>query len=390
MLWILIALLTAAAILAVLVPLARAPTAGDASEHSARVYRDQLTELERDKAEGRISAGEAEAARAEIARRLIAADGETRGRSTTPDTGSVKMRRATALVALIGIPFLSLTLYLGLGAPTLPDAPLAARLSGDIPPDDFAMMIRKVEEHLALRPEDGRGWEVIAPVYLRLGRLREAEQAFRNAIRLLGSTAPRQIGLGEAILASQGGIVTAEARGAFEAASALDPAAPIPRFYLALAVEQEGRAEEAADMWRKLLAETPIDAAWRPAVEKALARVAPGKAQPGEAQPVEARPGETKIGPSEEEIAAAQDMPAGHRAAMIESMVSQLAARLEDEPNNVDGWLRLIRSYVVLGRTDAAAAAARSALDGINPADRGKVEALIADLGVTPAEAATP
>ena len=383
LLWILIALLTAAAILAVLVPLARAPAAGDRSEHAARVYRDQLTELERDKAEGRISAGEAEAARAEIARRLIAADGETRARAVTPDAGSLRMRRATAAIALIGIPLISLTLYLGLGAPTLPGAPLAARLSEDISPDDFEMMIRKVEEHLALKPEDGRGWEVIAPVYLRLGRLGEAEQAYRNVIRLLGSTAPRQIGLGESILASQGGIVTAEARGAFEAANALDPAAPIPRFYLALAVEQEGKTEEAAALWRELLSDTPADAAWRPAVEKALARVAPGEAMPAPAAP-------SQPGPSEEQIAAAQDMPEGDRAAMIESMVSGLATRLKDEPADVEGWLKLIRSYVVLGRTDAAAEAARSALDGVNAADRGKVEALIADLGVTPVGAATP
>lgn len=384
LLWILIALLTAAAILAVLIPLARRPAGGDAAEHAARVYRDQFSELERDKAEGRISAGEAEAARAEIARRLIAADSEARARaSSASDSGSVKMRRATAVVALIGVPLLSLTLYLGLGAPTLPGVPLAVRLSEPLQSDDFEMMIRKVEEHLALKPEDGRGWDVIAPVYLRLGRLGEAEQAYRNAIRLLGSTAPRQIGLGEAILASQGGVVTADARTAFEAANALDPAEPIPRFYLGLAAEQEGKRRDAAHAWSALLADTPADAAWRPAVEKALARVAPGEAAPAPAAP-------SPPGPSEEQVAAAQDMPEGDRAAMIELMVSGLAARLKDEPGDVEGWLKLIRSYVVLGRTDAAAEAARSALDSVNAADRGKVEALIADLGVTPAGVATP
>jgi cytochrome c-type biogenesis protein CcmH len=383
LLWILIALLTAAAILAVLVPLARRPAGGDAAEHAAQVYRDQLAELERDKAEGRISAGEAEAARAEIARRLIAADEETKAWTIVPDAGNVGMRRATAVVALIGIPLLSLTLYLGLGAPALPGAPLAARLSEPLQSDDFEMMIRKVEEHLALKPEDGRGWEVIAPVYLRLGRLENAEEAYRNAIRLLGATAPRQIGLGEAIFASEGGIVTAEARAAFEAANGLDPAAPIPRFFLGLAAEQEGKKQEAADAWRALLADTPAGAAWRPAVEKAFSRVAPDETPPVPAGP-------SQPGPSEEQVAAAQDMPEGDRAAMIESMVSGLAARLKDEPGDVEGWLKLIRSYVVLGRADAAADAARSALDGVNAADRGKVEALIADLGVTPAGAATP
>jgi cytochrome c-type biogenesis protein CcmH len=382
LLWILIALLTAAAILAVLVPLARRPSAGDPAEHAARVYRDQLAELERDKAEGRINAAEAEAARAEVARRLIAADSEARVRAKAAHGGSAGVRRATAVVALIGIPLLALTLYLGLGAPTVPGAPLAARLSGPTAADDFEMMIRKVEEHLASKPEDGRGWDVIAPVYLRLGRLTDAEQAYRNAIRLLGATAPRQIGLGEAIFAAQGGIVTAEARSAFEAANGLDPAAPIPRFFLGLAAEQEGKKQEAADAWRALLADTPADAAWRPSVEKAFSRVAPDEQLPA--------PATSQPGPSEEQVAAAADMPEADRTAMIESMVSGLAERLKSEPADVEGWLRLIRSYVVLGRNDAAAEAARSALDGVNAADRGKVEALIADLGVTPVGAVTP
>jgi cytochrome c-type biogenesis protein CcmH len=383
LLWILIALLTAAAILAVLVPLARRPSAANAAEHGARVYRDQLAELERDKAEGRIGAPEAEAARAEVARRLIAADAEAKARTAALETGHTGMRRATAVVSLIGIPLLSLTLYLGLGAPNLPGAPLSARLSEPNAADDFEVMIRKVEEHLASNPEDGRGWDVIAPVYLRLGRLAEAEQAYRNAIRLLGATAPRQIGLGETIFASEGGIVTSEARSAFEAANGLDPAAPIPRFFLGLAAEQEGKKEVAADAWRGLLADAPADAAWRPAVEQALARVAPGEAPTVSAAP--------RRGPSQEQIAAAEDMPEADRTAMIESMVAGLAARLKDEPGDVEGWLKLIRSYVVLGRVDAAAEAARSALDSVSAADRGRVEALIADLGVTPpAGAATP
>ena len=109
------------------------------------------------------------------------------------------------------------------------------------------MLVAKVEEHLAAHPEDGRGWDVIAPVYLRLGRADDAARAFQNAIRLLGSTAERQTGLGEAILSAEGGIVTADARTAFEAAQRLDPAAPGPRFFLALAAEQEGEAAAAAD-----------------------------------------------------------------------------------------------------------------------------------------------
>jgi cytochrome c-type biogenesis protein CcmH len=374
--WIIIAFLTAAAILAVLVPLSHAPAADDADARAARVYRDQLEELERDKADGRISASETEAARAEIARRLIAADSKARARSERRDGhGGVAVRRMTAALALLGIPILALSFYLGLGSPTLPGAPLAARLSAPIAPDDIETMIAKVEEHLVRQPEDGRGWDVIAPIFLRIGRLEEAEQAYRSAIRLLGPSATRQTGLGEAMVASEGGIVTAEAREAFEAAHALDSGAPAPRFYLALAAEQEGKTQAAANAWRSLLADTSTESPWRVPIEQALARVAPDA---------------TPTGPSEEEIAAASEMNAADREAMVESMVDRLATRLKDQPQDVEGWLRLIRSYVVLGRAEAAAEAARSALDGVAATDRPKVEALIADLGVKPAEVKTP
>jgi cytochrome c-type biogenesis protein CcmH len=368
LLWISIAILTAAAIMAVLLPLGRPARESDPNEQARRVYRDQLKELERDKAEGRISAEEAEAARTEIARRLLAV-GEPKGEAAQPD-GSLAARRAAALLGLIGIPVVSLGLYLSLGAPALPGQPLAARLAEPAAEDDVEALIARVEDHLARSPEDGRGWDVLAPVYLRLGRADDAAQAYRNAIRLLGSTAERQTGLGEAILAAEGGVVTADAREAFEAAYALDPDAPAPRFYLALAAEQEGNLSDAAELLRALLADAPADAHWRPAVEESLARV------------------ESPSGPTAEQMAAAEEMSAEEQTAMIEGMVEGLAERLREEPNDAEGWLRLIRSYVVLGRTSDAAEAARDALAGVEGAeDRARVEALLAELAVTPAGA---
>lgn len=370
--WILIAVLTAAAIMAVLLPLGRPATAADAKGHARRVYLDQLGELERDKAQGRIGDDEAEAARAEIARRLIAAD---RGASEIASGGGGHQpaRRATALLALVGIPVLSMAFYLGLGSPNLPGAPLAARLQ--MPGDDsIEMLIARVEERLAAHPEDGRGWDVIAPVYLRLDRPDDSRRAFQHAIRLLGSTAVRQSGLGEAILSAEGGIVTADARTAFEAASELDPAAIGPRFFLGLAAEQEGNLAKAADAWGTLLAEVPADAPWRGVLSEALARVGP-----------------RTDAPDAENVAAVQALSSSEQAGMIEGMVGGLAERLKGQPDDVEGWLRLIRSYVVLGRADAAAEAARDALAGVtDAAGRGRVEALIADLGVTPSGAATP
>jgi cytochrome c-type biogenesis protein CcmH len=367
LLWVFIALLTGAAMIAVLAPLGRRPVRADASERAQRVYLDQLAELDRDVAEGRISAAEAGAARAETARRLIAAAGDAQ---PEPVADNPRLRRTIAIAALVGIPLLSLTLYLGLGVPALPGRPLAARLSEPPARDDVVMLIARAEEHLARNPEDGRGWEAIAPVYMLLGRPADAATAYRNAIRLLGSNTARQSALGEAILTVQDGVVTAEARSAFEAANAADPAAPAPRFFLALAAEQEGNLEAAADGWRALLAEAAADAPWRAAVEEALARVSTAVPSPG---------------PPAAEIAAGEAMTANEQAEMIEAMVGGLAERLKREPDDADGWIRLIRSYVVLGRADEAAAAARAALAGVTRSeDRGRVEAVIADLGLAP------
>src|SRR5688572_12373892 len=180
--WILLALLTAAAVMAVLLPLGRPAAASDGGNHFRRVYLDQLKELERDKEQGRIGTSEAEAARAEIARRLIAE--EAGQKEAFPASGGhQKARRATALIALIGIPLLSMSVYLALGSPSLPGAPLAARLQDPAASDSMEVLIARVEERLALHPEDGRGWDVIAPIYLRLGRAEDAARGYQNAIR---------------------------------------------------------------------------------------------------------------------------------------------------------------------------------------------------------------
>ena len=71
MLWFVMALMTAAAIFAVLWPLSR--SAATRSGSDVEVYRDQLEEIARDRAGGLIGAAEAEAARIEVSRRLIAA-----------------------------------------------------------------------------------------------------------------------------------------------------------------------------------------------------------------------------------------------------------------------------------------------------------------------------
>jgi cytochrome c-type biogenesis protein CcmH len=72
-------------------------------------------------------------------------------------------------------------------------------------------------------------------------------------------------------------------------------------------------------------------------------------------------------GPDASQVAAAAQMAPGERNNMIESMVARLAQRMAENGSDVDGWLRLIKAYTVLGERDkalTAAASARTALAG--------------------------
>jgi cytochrome c-type biogenesis protein CcmH len=265
-----------------------------------------------------------------------------------------------------------LAVYLGLGSPGLPDQPLAARLSA--PPDtqDLAVQVARIEQHLARNPDDGRGWEVVAPVYIRMGRLADAVAAYRNAIRVLGSTPEREVRLGLALVTANDQ-VTDEAVAAFQKAVSLAPADLTANLYLAKAFEERGDVAAAAGVWRGLLASAPPDAPWRSNVTAELARL--------EAQPA---PPDTPRGPSAADIAAAADLPPAERAAMIEGMVSSLAARLETNSGDAQGWAQLVRSYAVLGRAAEARAAvvrAKAAL-GADPAKIAIVDEAARSAGV--------
>lgn len=365
-LWLVFLLMTAVAIFAVLWPLSqRAPVKAGSD---IAVYRDQLDEIERDRNAGLIGDREAESARTEVSRRLIAAADAT---LVVPAGGSPWRRRIVALAALALLPLGAASLYLALGSPQLPGQPQAAR--SDLPADHqpIVELVGRVEAHLEQNPDDGRGWEVVGPVYMQLGRYDEAIKARRNVLRLLGPTAEREADLGEALTAGANGIVTAEAKAAFDRAVALNPADFRARYFVGLAAEQDGRPEAAADIWRKLLASAPADAAWKDFVREALARVDPTAGAP---QP----------GPSAADVAAAGEMSTEQRDTMIRGMVARLADRLKQDGSDVDGWLRLLRAYVVLGDKSQARAAADDARRALasEPDKLRQVNDLIKGLGL--------
>jgi cytochrome c-type biogenesis protein CcmH len=350
-LWFVFALMTAAAIFAVLWPLGRrGRSPNEGSETS--VYKDQLAEIDRDLAAGLIGSSEAEAARVEISRRLLAAADSER---LPPAASSLHLRRSTAILALVGVPIIALAVYLPLGSPLLRDFPLAQRARAPDPAQPLDNLVAQVEAHLEKNPTDGRGWNVLAPVLSRLGRYDEAARAYRNSITYNGDRADRRADLGEAVTGAAGGVVTAEARAEFERAVAMNADEPKANYFLGLAAEQDGRTAEAAAIWRSVLAKAPPDAPWRPLVEAALGRVG-GSGAPAL---------------SGDAMAAAKDMNEADRATMIRGMVDRLASRLKQNGDDVEGWLRLVRAYMVMGDRDKAKTALTDARQAVaNDAER--------------------
>jgi cytochrome c-type biogenesis protein CcmH len=369
-LWFLFGLMTVAALFAALWPLGRRPRAARGGS-DLLVYKDQLQEIDRDRAAGLIGETEAEAARLEVSRRLLAAADAKPARESEWSAAAVapqRRRRAAALAAFAILALGPTSLYVALGSPDIPAQPAFARVKTPQGHESIANLVGQVEEHLVRNPGDGAGWELIAPVYMRLGRFSDAVEARRKALALNGASAVREADLGEALAAAANGVVTAEAKQAFDRALAQDGHEAKARYFLGLAAEQDGNSEQAASTWRALLADAPADAPWAAFVRESLARVS--------GAPV------AEAGPSAGDVAAAANMSDEERREMVRGMVARLADRLRDNGADVEGWLRLVRAYAVLGDRDKAKGAAadlRRALAG-RPDEVKRVDELIKTL----------
>lgn len=360
-LWMVFAVLTAVTILTITAPLLKGlssreqetPEEADASDEE--VYRSQLREIEAERAQGLLAEAEYAAARVEVSRRLLHAAQERAAAPAKRGTmGAFSFGKAAAYAVVAAFPAASVALYLHYGAPDLPGQPLQARLSGPLETQSVEALVFQVEERLRQHPEDGVGWSVAAPVYLKLGRYEDAAEAFGQAIRLQGETAGRLLGRGEALTLAGQGAVSQEARAAFARALDLDPDQHVAALWLALGHEQDGRWDKAADAYRALLGRTALPADVRATVGERL-KVAEARA----AQPAGAAA--AGGGPTAADVQAAQQMTGAERAAMVGQMVQRLAARLEQNGNDLAGWLKLVRAYHVLGRRDDALKALSSA-----------------------------
>ncbi|TSD90122.1 c-type cytochrome biogenesis protein CcmI [Mycobacterium sp. KBS0706] len=350
--WIVAALMTGGAV-ALLLHRLFAAGASVASGADAAIYRDQLRELERERATGEIGAAEAEAAKAEIARRLLAAAGEAPPAAVAP---ALPPRRVALGLAVL-LPVAALAIYMVEGTPGLPSQPFASRDPGERMAAQSAVAeARALEQRLAASPQDRAGWIELGQRWSQLGESAKAADAYGRAIGLGNADAELTGRYGEALVGANGSTVTETARAAFEQALQLKPGDIRARYFLALGNAQAGDDRAALDLWQALARESPADAPWLPSVRQHLAEAAqrlgldPKSATP-EPQPPVARAAPPANGPA----AGIASLPPDEQAKAIRGMVDGLAARLEQSPDDLEGWVRLARARGVLGDVGAAA-----------------------------------
>lgn len=361
------------------------PRAGSApaAAYDMQVYRDQLKEVDRDRARGVLNDDEAERARAEVARRLLEADRALQAAQTQPPKprSTDKMLVALGLAACVAGAF---GLYLQIGAPGYPDLPIASRIAQvdaarqsrptqdvaeaqlpfreGLPPDPRReALVAQLRTVMEQRPDDVQGLTLLAQNEAALGNFRAAHLAQTRLIAVLGdgATGFHHIDLAEMLILAAGGYVSPEAEAALLRGLELEPRNGTARYYVGLMYAQQGRPDLAFPIWRNLMADSTADAPWLEPIRLQIEEVA---FLAGVNVTLADLPQPAQMpGPTAADVAAAQNLSGPDQAAMIESMVARLAARLADEGGPPEDWARLIRAQIVLGRTEDAAAIAAEA-----------------------------
>jgi cytochrome c-type biogenesis protein CcmH len=363
--WIIFAVMMACALAAALWPLHKRkpsspPAADGRADRELAVYRDQLAQVEADLAAGVLAAGEADAAKAEISRRMLAASGRRQSQDTPSAAGIGHM--AVTVLGIFAIPAAALAFYSLQGKPHLKDRPHAARQSESPFGQPLHILVQRAEAQLRKAPDNVQGWKVLAPSYKRLKRYADAMFALEQVMRLEGRKPAILAEYGEAVMLNEAGVISDKARKAFDEAVKLDPKQPKALYYLAMAQAQDGSIDKALTSLRAMLKVLPEKSPWRRRVAQVIAR-GEGRQTRAKARPPALDKGAVK---------AAREMTPQQRRQMIEGMVSRLAARLDKKPDDLTGWLRLITAYKVLGRP----AELKTAIDKARKTFAGKPEAL--------------
>ncbi len=372
-LWIVLALMTAVVLAVLLAPLIRGTgKQGPArSEYDITVFKDQLAELDRDRERGLLDDGEAEAARIEIQRRILAA-----GSGTDETETPAPFKWPSAAVIGVALSAAAFGFYFVLGSPDVPNQPFAERniaseiaaRKGQLDRGEVMQLAARLEKRLKENPGDAGGWMLLGRTYLTISEFTPALAAYRQAMEVGNRHPDIAVDYAEALVLAERGRVPPEARALFLDAAAADPVNPRARYYLGLELAQRGKGREALQAWVDLRSLAPDGAPWLAAVDQQIASaaqelgVAPwavkpsaealalAKTMPLPEAPARGPPG----GPSAADVEAASQMSDADRQAMIRTMVQRLADRLKQNPGDLAGWRRLTRAYEVLGEAEKA------------------------------------
>jgi cytochrome c-type biogenesis protein CcmH len=350
-LWLTFTLMVVLAVCGLAIPLVR--RASSRRDNSMAVLQTQLADVEGQRVAGLLSQEEADGLTTEIKRRILA-EGRTHESLNRPFDGRFRPYLAAGLAVFIAAA--ATILYTSIGRPDLAArARLIAGEDGGAPASTRAHelqdIIEKLKARLAQSPNETQGWRLLGWAYLVIGRPSDSANAYSRAIALDPRIAADHSALGDALVQAAGGMVTPAALTAFRDATARDPADPRARYFLGLYKEQQGDHEAAMADWVALLKSAPADAPWLADVRAFVARVAREHGQDLSAI----------LAGSSTNARAAPTTPLD-QAATIHAMVDKLAADLRARPRNTSGWVQLMRSRMVLGETEAAAAAYRDAI----------------------------
>ncbi len=268
------------------------------------------------------------------------------------------------LYLLLGQPGVSVRPFQDQARLSLPTEPPPVAVSPQAPPLDEAT--ERLARRLENQPSDVQGWILLARSYQALGKSEKARATFQRTLERFPDNVDLRIAYGESLIKASDGRVTEEARLQFDRVLSIAPDHSGAGYYLALYDYQNARVQDAYDRWRRLAEAAPPGAPWLPMVQRQLdlSAIALGITPPRFSEvPADFTPPPSAMPAlSRQDVAAAMAMSPANRRAMIENMVSGLAARLEDHGEDLDGWMRLGRSYGVLGRWDQSVDAYRRAL----------------------------
>ncbi|MGV6812294.1 MAG: c-type cytochrome biogenesis protein CcmI [Brevirhabdus sp.] len=356
---------------------------GPAAAFDVQVYRDQLKELERDLARGVINAEEAERAKLEVSRRLLAAD---KALQVEQKTGQASARTSVVLSVVMAVIITGggAAIYSRMGAPGYPDMGLKTRLAAaeeartnrpgqaeaeaQVPPQpaletpdpQFLDLVEKLRAAVVDNPEDPRGFKLLARSEASLGNFVAAHKAKAREIELIGEENVDENDypeLADLLILAAGGYVSPEAEEVLLKALRIDRGNGTARYYMGLMFAQTGRPDLAFRIWSELLAQSRPQAPWVPAIRGQIEALARAAGVDYTLPPLPSAPAMPGLpGPDADAVAAAEDMTDEERAQMISGMVEQLAQRLATEGGSAAEWARLIRVLGVQGDTQRAAA----------------------------------